>query len=280
MNINGKIEVNNKIKKCLSLLEDGNFDEIDKIIDTINIKNNSGFDFIINYINECKRYYLMKNSKNGSLVLDYINSGKEALDNNEYQKALYIFNKAFKNTGDPIFNYYLGITYFKLKNYTMANDKLSNYALKSFYKLEESYEYLSIITEEIAYKRYEDGKDNIKKYREKSNLYKQKYKLVKKIKSGIIFNIEKKPVDLNLNDKEISKLISSGKINDTVEIFYESTYERKIVILALLYKNGNGATADKLLKQYRDELKENCPEFLSQLNKNKKLYLNQARFKK
>ncbi len=279
MNIYEKLEINKKIKKCLSLMEDGRFDEIDEIIDTINIKNNRNFDLFVNYINECKRYHSMKNSETGSAFYDYLNEGKEALDNDEYQKAIYFFNKALNITGDPLFYYYLGITYFQSKNYTMAYETLRMYVENSFFKLEESYEYLSTILKEIAYNRYEDGLGKVSLYLKKSDIYNEKLQDFKNVKSGIIFTIEKIPVCLNLDDEEISKLIYNGKVNDVIEIFYTSPYDRKITILALLYKNGYKVVADGLLKKYEDELKDNCPEFLTQLKKNKKLYLNQAKFK-
>lgn len=275
---NKKISINNKVKNVFRLISKNEFQSASNIIDSLKYLDMDKITWIDRYIKEIQHYYIIKNTDEGKLIYKYIELGSKYLNQEDYKKALESFNEGLNITNDPLFKYYIGVCYYHIKEYKKSINELRDYNSTSVLKQKDSYLYLSkAYTKlgELAVKENERAKDT---YNKGASCYSE-YKKLENIEKGIVFDIQKS-VNLTLNDSEVSELIIRGKINDVVDLFNTATYKRKITILALLYKNGNQAIADKLLKKNKDDLEENCKDELKQLNKNKQLYLKQSKFKR
>lgn len=281
-------KINLSVKNIFKFIEKEEFDEalelfysIKNIYDAPAIK--SKLDFIESYINESKKYNIISKDENNSKIFEYLKLGNLSLFYEDYYTALQYFSAGVYFTKDPIFQYYIGVCYYYLKDYVISLNKLSNYVTNNSYKAMESYKYISNIYKEFIDNEYiENGYS--KKYDQlvdKLESSEASYRKIKNIKNGIISKIERKQKSktLKLDDNEIIELINNKKVNDVVELFEKSDYKRKIIILAILYKNGYKNSADILLKKNVDDFKINCPDELNALNRNKQLYLRQSKFK-
>ena len=278
MTIKEKEKFNQTIKEIFECVKENNTNKIDSLLSSIsNIQLFGGvendYDFIKSYIEEAKGYCNIQNED----VKKYLNLGNLSLFYEDFYTAYQYFEAGTYYTKNPIFQYYIGVCFYFLGRYGDAMSKFENYLIKNRFKAEEAYYFLKNICERILADEY-TANGETKRY------YGLMHQKIKNMKDGqtitIVKQKAKKPKNINLNDAEILELVSKGKINDVAEIFESSEHVRKVSILAILYKSGFATTADRLLKTNRNDLKENCPEHLSLLNKNKQLYLNQAKFKR
>lgn len=276
MTKNEKIEVNKKIKEVFALIDKKQFEKAESILDLLEKYNNKKVRWVREYVTEYKYYHSIENTEKGRMIFEYLKRGNLSLNNKDYNTALEYFKEGLKLTKDPLFKYYIGVCYFNMENYEEAQNKFQSYSADACLKQEESYYYLTEIYDKLTEKKRNDF-EKTRKAKQKADIYYSKYKQIKQIKSGNIINVEKTTKNIDLDDEEIKELISKHKINDVVNIFNIASYQRKVTMLALLYKNGFASTADKLLKTYGNKIKENAPEEFSKLNKNKKLYLMQAK---
>lgn len=84
--------------------------------------------YLENKINE-KNLYNKLSSEEQKLYNYYINEGSLAYKNSDYSKALQLYQKGKDLTNHPIFDYYIGKMYFKLRKFDIANDYISKYEL-------------------------------------------------------------------------------------------------------------------------------------------------------
>lgn len=280
------------LKEVYKLIDEKKYDKARIKLDSLsneNIGNKEKVDYIKKLIAEESYYNDIKDTYRGKLITEYINKGKELIDNKNYLLATSQFIEGYQFTYDLIFFYYIGVCYFKLENYQLAIKYLELYKNQGFIKLEDCYKYLSLSYEkfnEIKCKEADKEGKKFKKGRElikKSEECYQKAKELKAIKNYDLYGNgldSIKREEISTDDEEVKELIKKGKLNDVSLIYEECDSSRKTTILALLYKNGFDKLADKLLKQKREEIKTDCPELLKSLNKNKTLLIQQAKFKK
>lgn len=287
MTINEKEKFNSIVKEIFKCIKENDTNKIDELLSSIdNIQLFGGvendYNFIKSYIDEAKGYCYIQDED----VKKYLNLGNLSLFYEDFYTAYQYFEAGTYYTKNPIFQYYIGVCFYFLGRYGEAMSKFENYLIKNNFKAEEAYYFLKNICERMLADEYTENGETRRYYGLISKLenYDTMHQKIKNLKNGQVFKITKQKIkkqkNINLNDAEILELISKGKINDVAEIFENAKHGRKISILAILYRSGFATTADKLLKINRDDLKENCPEQLSLLNKNKQLYLNQAKFKR
>lgn len=287
-----KDEVNLNVKEFFERINENNFKEarisLSKIPATSN-KLKEQIIFLSNYLREKEEYFLNKNE-----IDSYLERANSALTNDKsYLKAINIYNEGFKETGNKLFLYYIANTYYSkgdLENTIMFLRKYTKYSYmflcEGYYLLFKCYQdKINNHYETLDFKENKNLKIKLKKQKVYENEFLYKYLKIKLIKDANLFSnpsdkMDKRTKDINLDDKEVENIIKSGKLNDVSIIYDISGYERKITIIALLYINGFEEFANKLLKQEKDDIKNECPLLYKQLQKNKKLYLNKAKFNK
>ena len=267
-------EINDLFDDIFGSVDEKMLNDIKVKVDDVrddNIKNQA-INYIDGLINEKKYYASIAHKNIGKMIRYYIAIGMCCQKKGQYEEAINFYKEGKIETNDNIFDYLLGVCYFKLKDYQRGGNFMSKYKDNGFVKLAECNTYLSENYNRLAKKASKgcNKYSNLSKATKCANMA----KLIKTIKNNSLLN----PNEFNKDIKkleEVSKLINMGKINDVVDIFETSTANEKIRILRLLYKNGRQATADKLLKNNREELRKYLPQKLRKLENNKALYLKQ-----
>lgn len=273
-----------EVKKIFKYIKNNQFNEarliVEKIYSTINPNYTYKADYLKGLVDEAEKNYLNKDTQNGLLKEKYLLLGNKSFEEKDYKQALEYYKSGFHKTRESIFNYYQGLCYFELKDYFNAEVKFFNYTQNGFEMLDRTYYYMTeiaIIRADIEKNDTVKNKKRYAKYLKKSDSYLTQYYTYTNINNGDLYHNgqikkQEKPVNLITSDIEVEELISNGKLNDVIEIYEETTYSRKVTILALLYMNGFDKLADKTYKKDKDDLRRECYNEVQQLNKNKTLY--------
>ena len=192
--------------------------KVDDVSDD-NIKNQA-INYIDGLINEKKYYTSIAHENIGKMIRYYIAIGMCCQKKGQYEEAINFYKEGKIETNDNIFDYLLGVCYFKLKDYQRGGNFMSKYKDNGFVKLAECNTYLSENYNRLAKKASKgcNKYSNLSKATKCANMA----KLIKTIKNNSLLN----PNEFNKDIKkleEVSKLINMGKINDVVDIFETST---------------------------------------------------------
>lgn len=257
------------LKQIHQLINEKKYDEAVKLLNKLKNEDENKVSYIRKFIAEEEYYNSIKETERGYKISKYLKSGKEALDKEKYQIALKIFSNGYKNTLDLIFYYYIGVCLAKLGNYKDAIQYLEIYKKHGFIKLDKCLHRLQKIYKELSIK-YDDKE----LYEEKISDCVSKERTIKQLQYFDFYavGIDKlNEIKLNTNDKEVEELIKNSKFDEISILYDQSDYKRKITILAVLYNNGLDKFADNLLKNYKEELQENCKEDYNKLKKYKQI---------
>lgn len=204
-----------------------------------------------------------------------IRKGLECIDTEKYEEALKYFEIGKTKTKHPIFDYYIGKTYFKLKNSNNAFNSLSAYEKNGGEKFVKTAILLKIIGN-VDNKENKTNKRNIKAkkiidcFDSCKGLHlpisvKGQYKNFDSAKEKATKRLYMKEKDFIIEDLDIS---SYGKCS-----FYE-----KLAIARQLYQTNNKEFGDRILNSLEllcNNEKERIA--LQRERKMKKLYINQAK---
>lgn len=258
-----------------------------------NDRNKDKLTYISNLIKEKEKNYLDINTKIGLDRKKYLNIGNKLLENDKKELSFYAYTIGYRLTKHPDFLYHIALHYYNEKDYATSKKYFLKYTYCNGAKyIEEVYYYLKEI--DYIFLPYQERMFDITNkahYRKKRNTYyteinnyQRLINRIKLLKNGIFSNeikeVKESLCEININNDEIKNLIKTGKLNDVENIYNESDYETKITILALLYLNNHIKFADRLYKQEKECLKENCPKLAKQLNNNRQLYITKAKFNK
>ena len=287
-------DITNSILKSINL---NNFEVARVLYNNLCSKTNESqkdkLSYLLYLINEREFEYKNKNTQEGQLKQKYIRLGNLLYNQDKKELAIYAFKIGYRETKNNEFLFHLGKIFYENNDYNSAKSFFKKYIKNNGAKFfEESYTYIFNINLKLLESKYRKLK-----YVKSETIRKRKVELqkendnidtllnrIKLLKSGI-FNKEKYNTKLNLykiktNDEEIETLVKSGKLNDVKNIFDVSEYEKKITILAILYLKGYANFADKILKEVKDNLNQNCPVGIKALNKNRTLYISKSKFNK
>lgn len=211
--------------------------------------------YLENKIKE-KQLYNNLSDKRKEYYNFYVESGRKACREKNYQEALVCYEAGQYATKHPIFNYYIGKIYFYKNRYKEAEEKLLQYIEDGGSKLSKAYLYLSYIYNAMGL-----FKDKIKANLNCSKL--NKVYTIDSIKSD--FEL-KKQVDDNINEFDF--------FEDNEKIRFNKELKR----IKELYIQGNVKQADKLLTQLEKNTTDNKDkEKIKTLYRNKTLYKNKSK---
>lgn len=282
----GKVKKN--VLSIYQLIDENNYEEAKKIIDLlyndVHYRNKYKVEYLEKLILESEKNYLLKTKKEGLEKEKYLLLGNDFYNKEKLDEAILFFHEGYRKTRDAIFFYYLGLCYLKKEEYGTSIQNFKLYVEKGFEMIDMAYYYLSELYTYKADKALKDSKGIYYKYLNLSDSYINKYHTYTNIKNGDLFSNglknekpKTKSVKLITKDEEIENLISNGKLNDVIDIYNETSYTRKVTILALLYMNGYFDLADKTYKKDKDILYKECPDEIKQYNNNKTLYKKKFR---
>ncbi len=178
----------------------------------------------------------------------FLDTGRYALELHEYESATDYFEAGKYVSNNPIFDYYLGKTYYKCNYLETSLFYLNNYRFTGSLKLNKCYFYIFLISKMLEFKntkRYIDKCRDINKF------------LSIEFKSRNPNKKKKKPTKKNIPYEDLA--------------FKEQLEYIKKLLLQRKEKEAN-----KLLRNIKTTSK-NEREKVLQLEKNKKLYLNKAK---
>lgn len=135
---------------------------LDKTLDN----NSISYIILKNKINE-RMYYLSLEENRKNMYDRCLKVGRYALEIHEYETAYYYFTAGKYVANNPIFYYYIGKTFYKMKRFSKAKEYFEIYNLIGGEKIEKNTFYLLKIAEKC----------------ENSNYYSAMYKKLKVLKS-------------------------------------------------------------------------------------------------
>ena len=204
-----------------------------------------------------------------------IRKGIECIDTEKYEEALKYFEMGKAKTQHPIFDYYIGRTYFKLKDFNNAFDSLSIYEKNGGEKFVRATILLKVIGN-VDNKENKTNKRNIKAQKiidcfdsckglHLPSSVKGQYKNFDSAKEKATKRLFMKEKDFVREDLDITS-------------YDECSFYEKLAIARQLYKTNNKEFGDKILNSL-ECLWSNEGErvALQRERKMKKLYLNQAK---
>ena len=227
-------------RNIINLIDSKQLKEAESII-----KNNPGIS---------KKYYFLERIEEQKLPAKikqkYLDIGRYALEIEEYKIAYDYFLAGKYLSKNPIFDYYIGKTFYKAGEFTEALYYFDTYAANGSLKLEECYVYLFLITK---WKGYETS-------------------------NGYLRSVQKLDYLLENNLSYRDMIAKEEKALPVEEISYEENKEFKKTlkkIKKLLLQNQE-KEANKLLKNLKPTNKDEKRKIDTLIN-NRKLYLNKLK---
>ena len=172
----------------------------------------------------------------------YKEMGSLAYDNDDYQNALNLYKKGKDLTNHPIFDYYIGKMYFKLKQFDLANEYLLKYELNGGEKEMHSILYLWRNNDNAT-------EEKILELDEKINRLVEFYDGLKKWK---LPNLKKKIKCKHSLENIDYKKITEDDFNDKTSVLFNFDsylFEEQLIIIRELFNNGNIDLSKKLINQ-------------------------------
>lgn len=233
------------------------------------------YSYIINRISE-KEEYLNYSAEKREKYDTLKDNGRRALNEKQYQEAIYYFGLGIQETNNNIFNYYIGKTLYKARKYQEAKPYLLEYIKKGASKTTKALLYLEKISKFSG--KTKKGTNYIKLMERLQETfpsdfkYFNPYRASKAGKPDVDFDIIKFKASKKLRLKADTFQQATEELS--LENYYEYTFAQKLQIIINLYRKGYGKPADKLLEELSATTKEEKKQ-RQQVLKNKKLYRNQ-----
>ena len=207
-----------------------------------------------------KKYFYnrIKEKETSPVVTNkYLDLGRNALIENNFELAYDYFTAGKYLTENPLFDYYLGKTFFTCDMLEVAMNYFNDYRFTGSIKLNKCYFYLFIIATRLGYKT---NKKYIQKVREINDFL------------NLDFSSKKKHEEkINLPSKEPKEDSCKEEVN-----LHDEELQEKLEYIKSLLLRKKEHEANNLLKKIKVSSKKER-EILNQFEKNKRLYLNKAK---
>ena len=231
--------------------------------------NNTFVRYLSNKIKDKKRERKMPPEQKHEIE-EYINLGRNALKEEDYEKAYEIFRNAYEATKQPIFKYYLGKTCYYKRNLSLAATHLNDYINVSSENYSKANLYLWVIAKRthkpqrrdyriaILYylpkvfeseRSYDDLLSEITEIPNADLVFPSNALLSKKITASKIPEKNENKSQPIISHEREPKLVKLETEEEKYADFYSFSFEEQMNIIRECYQAGNIFIADQLLKK-------------------------------